>query len=93
MSLVSQLDGRKDLRRRYAGMARVRCRRCQRVVGECYGDYGKLEAAWPNSARPEPGGDRAVRWTCRCGGNYPVTGASSLLRSPPRWPGQPATAG
>lgn len=44
------------------------------MVGECYGDYGKLEAAWPNSARPEPGGDRAVRWTCSCGGNYPVTG-------------------
>jgi hypothetical protein len=74
MSLVSQRDRRKDLRRGYSGIAQVRCRRCHRVVGECYGNYGQLCAAWPPSARPEPGGARAARWTCRCGGDYPVTG-------------------
>lgn len=80
--------GRKDLRREYPVVVRARCGGCQRVIAECYGErHNKgmrvLYACWSESGpdrglvrviHPDWWAKRIVRWGCRCGADYPISG-------------------
>jgi hypothetical protein len=76
---------RKDLRCRYPVVVRLRCGRCDRIVGECYGDAETmLSACWSESGGTVEGfevghfvgfGTRAaLRCRCPCGADYPLSG-------------------
>lgn len=91
MSLVDALSSRheallrKDLRCRYPVVVRLRCGRCGRIVGECYGCCETmLSACWSKSDGTVEGfevghflgfGTRAaLRCRCLCGADYPLSG-------------------
>lgn len=81
----------KDLRRRYQVVVCVRCERCKRRVGECYGDdastllwvwteTGVVSGAGLSEASElwvrQVTGVRALRCRCRCGADYPIRGGN-----------------
>lgn len=66
---------RSDWRRDYPRVVRARCRKCSRVVAELYGnEAGLVGWASPNGTTSGLTAfyGRAVRWRCRCGGDYPI---------------------
>jgi hypothetical protein len=86
---VHEHNDRKDLRHRYPVWVRLRCERCKRTLGECYGDTAStLLWVWSASgvvsgaAFSEASelwvrqvtGARALSCRCRCGANYPIRG-------------------
>jgi hypothetical protein len=79
---------RKLLRARFRRgvVVGVRCRRCRRVLGECYGsDATALSAIWgPDGVTApllHPRGP-VVRWRCRCGASGPIRGADLAAAFP-----------